>query len=182
MRISPATRIRGTAGRRRPRASRVGSRWILGPASLVLSGAVAACAGGSGEPAVPIPDLSFAPELGVDLDQMVLSPSGLYLQDLEVGRGEEARSNRSVTVHYVGWFPDGQAFESSLGSGEPVTFTLGRREVIRGWEEGVRGMREGGQRRLVIPSRLAYGRRGLDDLVPPNAVLVFQIQLLAVER
>jgi FKBP-type peptidyl-prolyl cis-trans isomerase len=141
-----------------------------------------ACAGGSGEPAVPIPDLSFAPELDIDLDQMSRSPSGLYIQDMEVGRGEEARPNRRVTVHYIGWFPDGRAFESSVEAGAPVRFTLGAREVIRGWEEGIRGMREGGRRKLVIPPRLAYGRGGLDNLVPSNAVLVFQIQLLAVER
>jgi FKBP-type peptidyl-prolyl cis-trans isomerase len=126
--------------------------------------------------------MSFAPELGIDLEKMSQSSTGLYFQDLDVGRGEEARPNSRVTVHYIGWFPDGQAFESSLSAGEPVTFTLGRRDVIRGWEEGIRGMREGGQRKLVVPPRLAYGRAGLEDLVPSNAVLVFQIQLVAVER
>ena len=113
---------------------------------------------------------------------MTRSPSGLYARDLEVGVGEEARIGRRVTVHYIGWFPDGKTFDSSLASGEPASFTLGRQEVIPGWEEGIQGMREGGRRKLVVPPRLAYGRRGLDDLIPGNAVLVFEVQLLRVER
>lgn len=143
---------------------------------------VVGCAsGGTGGPP-PMTGIDFVPELGIQLDEMTRSSSGLYTLDLDVGEGNEARPNRRVTVHYVGWFPDGKAFDSTLATGEPVSFVLGQREVIRGWEEGIRGMREGGRRKLVVPPRLAYGRRGLDDLVPSNAVLVFEIQLLKVDR
>lgn len=143
---------------------------------------VVGCAsGGTGGPP-PMTEIDFVPELGIQLDEMTRSSSGLYTLDLDVGEGNEARPNRRVTVHYVGWFPDGKAFDSTLATGEPVSFVLGQREVIRGWEEGIRGMREGGRRKLVVPPRLAYGRRGLDDLVPSNAVLVFEIQLLKVDR
>ena len=149
---------------------------------LLLAAPGLSCAGGGVGGATPIPEVEFSPELGIELDRMTRSSSGLYSMDLEVGMGEEARTTRLVTVHYIGSFPDGEVFESSLASGEPASFTLGRQEVIPGWEEGIRGMREGGRRKLVVPPRLAYGRRGLDDLIPGNAVLVFEVQLLRVER
>lgn len=134
------------------------------------------CASGGSGGAPPMTEIDFVPELGIHLGEMTRSSSGLYTLDLEVGDGTEARPNRRVTVHYIGWFPDGKAFDSTLADGEPVSFVLGQREVIRGWDEGIRGMKEGGRRKLVIPPGLAYGRRGLDEVVPSNAVLVFEIQ------
>ncbi len=163
----------------------VGARERVAPAALValtamvvlgLSGCASSGGGGASDPT----QLSFAPELEIDLDRMTLTDQGLYYQDLSVGSGEEARVNRRVTVHYMGWHPDGRLFDSSLASGGPIRFIVGNREVIRGWELGVQGMKEGGRRRLVIPSRLAYGARGLRGVVPGNATLVFEVQLLEV--
>lgn len=125
-------------------------------------------------------ELEFAPSLGVDLDEMTRTREGLYYRDLAPGSGEEATVNSAVSIHYMGWLPDGELFDSSLARGEPMEFTLGFREVIPGWEEGVRGMREGGRRLLVIPPDLAYGDQGVRGAVPPNATLVFEIQLVEV--
>lgn len=124
--------------------------------------------------------LTFAPSLGVDLREMSRTESGVYYLDLVEGTGAEATQNREVTIHYVGRLPDGQVFDSSLATGEPFQFTLGFREVIPGWEDGVRGMREGGRRLLVVPPDQGYGDRGVTGRVPPNATLVFEIQLLEV--
>jgi len=150
---------------------------------MVLGGAVAlsSCAtagGGSGDPAQVV----FSPELGIALDQMILTPEGLYYRDLVDGTGEEARNERRVTIHYIGQHPDGSVFDSSLAGEGPVEFTLGRGEVIRGWDVGIRGMRAGGRRVLVIPSRLGYGSRGVRGVVPGNATLVFEVQLVKVDR
>ncbi len=127
----------------------------------------------SGEP-------TFAPELGVDLDRMTRTASGLYLEDLAVGEGEEAVAGSEVRVHYTGWLPSGSKFDSSLDRGEAFGFLLGAGRVIPGWDEGVVGMREGGRRKLVIPSDLAYGDRGAGSVIPPGATLVFEVELLEV--
>ncbi len=147
----------------------------------VLVGAVpflSSCATG---PAVDLTQIAFAPTLGIDLAEMTRTPEGLYYADRVVGTGEEARLNSRVTLHYMGWYPDGKLFESS-GEGGPVEFTMGEDRVIRGWELGIRGMRAGGRRILVIPPELAYGRRGIRGQVPGNATLVFEVQLVAVNR
>jgi FKBP-type peptidyl-prolyl cis-trans isomerase len=125
-------------------------------------------------------ELEFAPSLGVDLDEMTRTREGVYYEGLAPGSGEEATVNSAVSIHYLGWLPDGELFDSSLARGEPMEFTLGFREVIPGWEEGIRGMREGGRRLLVIPPDLAYGDQGVRGAVPPNATLVFEIQLVEV--
>jgi FKBP-type peptidyl-prolyl cis-trans isomerase FkpA len=110
----------------------------------------------------------------------VRTPSGLEYQDLAVGEGAEAVSARVVRVHYTGWLTDGTKFDSSKDRNEPFEFTLGAGRVIRGWDEGVAGMREGGKRKLTIPPELGYGARGAGRVIPPNATLVFEVELLQV--
>jgi len=107
-------------------------------------------------------------------------PNGLQYLDALVGAGEEARSGRNVTVHYTGWLTNGSKFDSSLDRGQPFTFALGSGGVIKGWDTGVVGMRVGGQRRLIIPPDLGYGARGAGGVIPPNATLIFDVELLAV--
>lgn len=108
-------------------------------------------------------------------------PSGLKYSDTETGTGAEAAAGSRVTVHYTGWLTDGTKFDSSRDRGSPFGFGLGRQEVIAGWDEGVRGMRVGGRRRLVIPPALGYGERGAGGVIPPGATLVFAVELLGVD-
>ena len=104
----------------------------------------------------------------------------LQIQDLVVGKGIEASSSAKVTVHYTGTLTNGQVFDSSVSRGEPFTFTLGVGQVIAGWDQGVKGMKVGGKRKLIIPAHLAYGDRGAGS-IPPGATLVFEVELLKVE-
>jgi len=104
----------------------------------------------------------------------------LEITELQVGDGTEAASGHSVEVHYTGWLTDGTKFDSSLDRGKPFTFDLGRGMVIKGWEQGVVGMKVGGKRKLVIPPELGYGARGAGSVIPPNATLVFEVELLGV--
>ena len=122
---------------------------------------------------------SYADELDVDLRAMRTTPAGTRYRDVEVGEGEEAQPGREVVVHYTGWLPDGYEFDSSRGR-EPFSFLLGAGHVIRGWDDGVTGMREGGRRQLVIPPELGYGERGAGGVIPPHATLVFDVELLEV--
>ncbi len=110
----------------------------------------------------------------------VTTPSGLKYQDLVVGNGPLAESGSQVTVHYTGWLTDGTKFDSSLDRNQPFPFTIGAGQVIPGWDEGVKGMRVGGKRKLTIPSDLAYGEAGRPPVIPPNATLVFDVELLSV--
>jgi FKBP-type peptidyl-prolyl cis-trans isomerase len=109
------------------------------------------------------------------------TPSGLRYQELAVGDGAEATGGgQTVEVHYTGWLEDGTKFDSSVDRGQPFGFPLGAGHVIRGWDEGVVGMRVGGRRKLIIPAELGYGARGAGGVIPPNATLVFDVELLAV--
>lgn len=107
--------------------------------------------------------------------------NGLVYEDLVVGNGRMADPGLAVSVHYTGWLADGTKFDSSVDRNEPFQFTLGRGEVIRGWDEGVKGMRIGGKRKLTIPPDLGYGARGAGGVIPPNATLVFDVELLGVK-
>ena len=110
----------------------------------------------------------------------VTTESGLKYEDLVEGTGAEAVAGKTVTVHYTGWLTDGQKFDSSKDRNDPFVFPLGAGHVIRGWDEGVQGMKVGGTRRLVIPAELGYGARGAGGVIPPNATLLFEVELLAV--
>lgn len=110
----------------------------------------------------------------------ITTDSGLVIEELTVGSGDEACAGQHVTVHYTGWLTDGTQFDSSRDRGDPFDFPLGRRHVIAGWDEGVQGMKVGGSRRLTIPSNLGYGPRGAGGVIPPNATLVFEVELLAI--
>lgn len=107
--------------------------------------------------------------------------SGLQYWDIRVGNGQTAKEGSRVRVHYTGWLTNGKKFDSSVDGGTPFDFTIGNGEVIKGWEEGVTGMRVGGKRQLRIPPDLAYGADGSPDTIPPNATLIFDIQLLGVQ-
>ena len=106
--------------------------------------------------------------------------SGLIIEELKTGEGATATAGQMVTVHYTGWLTDGRKFDSSKDRGEPFFFHLGGREVIAGWDEGVVGMQIGGVRKLTIPPELGYGPRGAGGVIPPNATLVFEVELLGV--
>lgn len=113
-------------------------------------------------------------------EKTVTTPSGLQYVDLAEGSGESPRAGASVTVHYTGWLTDGKKFDSSVDRGQPFVFPIGRGKVIRGWDEGVSTMKVGGKRKLIIPSDLAYGSRGAGGVIPPDATLVFEVELLSV--
>jgi FKBP-type peptidyl-prolyl cis-trans isomerase FkpA len=110
----------------------------------------------------------------------VKTDSGLQYWDIKVGTGAVANEGDHVKVHYTGWFTDGKKFDSSVDAHQPYGFTLGKGDVIKGWDEGVAGMKVGGKRQLRIPPELAYGDAGYKKIVPPNATLIFDVQLLAV--
>jgi FKBP-type peptidyl-prolyl cis-trans isomerase FkpA len=110
----------------------------------------------------------------------IKTPSGLLIEELVAGSGASATAGNKVTVHYTGWLTDGKKFDSSRDRGDPFVFPLGRGQVIKGWDEGVAGMKIGGKRKLTIPPSLGYGARGAGGVIPPNATLVFEVELLAV--
>ena len=118
-------------------------------------------------------------------DKMTELPSGLKYTDTKAGTGAEAARGKKVTVHYTGWLYNngakGNKFDSSLDRGQPFSFNLGAGQVIKGWDEGVAGMKIGGQRTLIIPASLGYGARGAGGVIPPNATLMFDVELLKVE-
>ena len=141
-------------------------------AALVVAGILGLAACGGGTP---------------DLPPAAVGVARLEVVDLVVGSGAEAVAGSRVTVHYSGWLYDpsqpdakGRSFDSSRESGRAFTFALGTGQVIAGWDQGVQGMKVGGQRRLVIPHDLAYGERGAGGVIPPRATLVFDVELLAV--
>jgi len=108
----------------------------------------------------------------------VTTSSGLQYVELTVGTGATAQAGQTVTVHYTGWLENGTKFDSSVDRGHPFSFPLGAGRVIKGWDEGVQGMKVGGKRKLTIPSSLGYGARGAGGVIPPNATLIFDVELL----
>jgi FKBP-type peptidyl-prolyl cis-trans isomerase FkpA len=108
------------------------------------------------------------------------TPSGLTIEDVTVGSGAAAAAGQKVKVHYTGWLTNGTKFDSSKDRGDPFEFPLGAGRVIKGWDEGVQGMKIGGTRKLTIPPALGYGARGAGGVIPPNATLVFEVELLGV--
>ncbi len=113
-------------------------------------------------------------------ENMTQTTSGLHYEDIALGSGPAAQSGDQVQVHYTGWLEDGTKFDSSLDRNQPFGFPLGAGRVIQGWDEGVAGMQVGGTRRLVIPPELGYGARGAGGAIPPNATLIFEVELLAI--
>lgn len=122
---------------------------------------------------------TYAPELDVHLDQMTRTESGLYYEIVKEGGSETVAPGQTAVVHYTGWLPNGTQFDSSRGR-EPFSFPIGAGQVITGWDQGVAGMAVGEQRLLVIPPDLAYGATGTGGVIPPDATLVFEVELLEI--
>ena len=141
-------------------------------ACAVLALAIAAAA--------PLPG-----RLDAATNQVIEMPNGLKYTDTKTGEGAVAKSGNKVSVHYTGWLSDsgakGKKFDSSVDRGQPFQFTLGQHQVIAGWDEGVAGMKVGGKRTLTIPPELGYGARGAGGIIPPNATLIFEVELLDVK-
>ncbi len=140
-----------------------------------------------GESPAPSPSVLATPTAGASVPAsvtpapIITMANGLQIQDLVPGTGTQAKTGNTVTVNYIGTFTDGTKFDSSYDHGQPFQFTLGAGRVIKGWDIGVAGMKVGGKRRLVIPPDLAYGTSGAGGVIPPNATLVFEVELLAVQ-
>lgn len=147
--------------------------------------ALAGCGGGESSPRDQLPAQyrvadRYVRSLGVTLDSMEMRYNGLYVRDLVVGEGSRVDSGDVATVHYTGWLPNGEEFDSSRER-SPYDVALGYGRVIDGWDQGLVGMREGGRRQLVIPPGLAYGTSGRGS-IPANATLIFDVEVLSVEN
>jgi len=114
-------------------------------------------------------------------EALITTSSGLQYCDIVTGTGASPKTGQEVTVHYTGTLLDGQKFDSSLDRGQPLTIQIGVGQVIKGWDEGLASMKVGGKRLLIIPAELGYGSRGAGGLIPPNAKLVFEVELLSVQ-
>jgi FKBP-type peptidyl-prolyl cis-trans isomerase len=145
---------------------------------LLLLALLAGCLGQAGAPA------SQADDKKKDKaeEKVITTKSGLKYVDQKEGTGEEAKAGNTVSVHYTGWLKDGKKFDSSLDRGQPFSFRLGAGQVIKGWDEGVAGMKMGGKRKLIIPPDLGYGKRGAGNVIPPDAELTFEVELLQIKK
>jgi len=112
---------------------------------------------------------------------LVKTASGLQYEEIVVGQGATPQAGQKVKVHYTGWLTNGTKFDSSVDRGQPFMFTVGRGQVIKGWDEGLLTMKIGGKRKLTIPPELGYGARGAGGVIPPNSTLIFDVELLGVE-
>jgi FKBP-type peptidyl-prolyl cis-trans isomerase len=121
------------------------------------------------------------PELKFDQENLMKTSSGLEYIEVQAGAGAQAEAGKTVSVHYTGKLQDGSVFDSSVPRGEPITFPLGAGRVIKGWDEGIALMKVGGKAQLIIPPGLAYGERGAGGVIPPNATLVFDVELVDVK-
>lgn len=130
---------------------------------------------------VPSPSSTVLSEKTMNPTQLSTPSAGLKIEDEKVGTGDEAVAGKKVTVNYIGTLTDGKKFDSSYDRNEPFTFNLGGGEVIKGWDEGVAGMKVGGKRKLTISPELGYGEAGAPPVIPSNATLVFEVELLKVE-
>lgn len=150
---------------------------------LVISGFASACRNKIPEPESrpPEPVTSATSTVAAAPSAASTKPSSLVKEDTVVGKGPEAKKGDHVSVHYTGTLLDGTKFDSSRDRDEPFEFTLGSGMVIKGWDEGVVGMKKGGKRRLTIPSELGYGKSGSPPKIPPDATLVFDIELLEIK-
>jgi FKBP-type peptidyl-prolyl cis-trans isomerase len=139
-------------------------------AILAVTAMVIFAQGGSADTSKPTPVTGSAKK----------TSSGVQYWDIRIGTGATAMKGQTVTVHYTGWFTNGKKFDSSIG-GKPLPFKLGAHEVIQGWEDGIAGMKVGGKRQLKIPSELGYGSKGYPGAIPPNATLIFDVELISIE-
>lgn len=149
---------------------------------LLCAALMSGCASSGTNPSPELTSVAYSEELGLDPRSMTETSAGVLIEDRIAGTGEEASGGDWIEVNYTGYFPNGRILDTNLRSpdSEPLRFRLGAREVIRGWDEGIPGMREGGVRVLVVPPALAYGRSGMRPAVPPDQVLIFEIQLVSV--
>jgi len=138
----------------------------------------AALAGAAGAGQTPTPQAEGGPPSVSG--EPTTTASGLQIIDIEVGSGESPQTGQTVVVHYTGWLADGAKFDSSVDRGDPFSFTIGRGQVIPGWDEGVATMKVGGKRRLIIPPELGYGATGYPPIIPANAQLTFDVELLEI--
>ena len=163
-------------------------RLLLVSVALIASLVVFAACGDDGEeeilPAITPPATEPATEGVPPLVQgeVTVTDSGLQIIEIEAGSGDEAVAGQTVSIHYTGYLADGTKFDSSLDRGQPLTFVLGAGQMIPGFDEGVAGMKVGDKRRLILPPDLAYGPQGRPPLIPPNAELTFDVELMEIAQ
>jgi FKBP-type peptidyl-prolyl cis-trans isomerase len=150
--------------------------------AIILIASVTACAsgGGAAPAARGVQSIPFAAALNIDLSRMTKTPSGLYYRDIVVGTGPVVHGKVDVKVHYTGWLTNGVKFDANADDEPPLTVPLGRGRAIKGWDEGLEGMRVGGRRQLIVPPELGYGSNR-SGLIPPDATLVFDLKIVSVK-